>query len=145
VTLTTDLEQLTDRLTDRGLFHEVGQAAKAVALDLIERDTGGDRQLSGIRRRARLGAGYDLQSTGVQLNLYPRGLWVIVSEGRRGKAYKNIPRRNRRRRRGRHALATPAGPRYSAAITRSRGKGTLDDLETRLDEVVPDTVDRWIR
>lgn len=138
--LTTVAVDIVETLSDDALRHRVGLAAKTTALEAAEDDLGGDRAFSGFRRVVPLKARYDLTSAGVDLEMFPEGLWNLAEKGRRAKSYRVIPRARRRRGRRRVAVMTPRGPRYSARITRSRGLGTLTKVERRLDRAVSDAI-----
>lgn len=132
-TVTAAMHDLEDAIATVDLRQVLGMAAKDAAREEAARDLGADRAFSGFRRKVQLDAGYDLTPNGIRLNLRPAGLWSLASDGRRSNRYV-IPRKGRRRRRGhRPAVSTPAGPRYLSRTGTTRGHGTLDRLEARLD------------
>lgn len=106
--------------------HAMGQAGKKATFDELQSDLGPDRGFSGLRRKVKLGAGYDVGAN-VVLNLRPAGLWVLLDKGRRRS--KTI---RPRKKGGAKALITPYGYRASAKSTPSKGKKTLTRLERRL-------------
>lgn len=144
--LSVELSEVVAAFASDELRMDLGFAAKDAAIRLAERDAGPERSLSGIPRKHKLDAGFDVTPTGVQLNLRPPGLWILLDAGRRAKPYSQIPKlaRRRRRRPRRPALSTPQGYRYRTAIGSSRGKGTLTDLQAELDRVIPETIDNMI-
>jgi hypothetical protein len=120
-------------LSDDAMMNRVGLAAKKASLEAAERDVGSDRVMSGFRRKnAKLNARYDITgSSAVNLELYPKGLWMLANDGRRrlpagGRVYP----RKRRGGGGSQALNTPWGPRATVKASRSKGLGTLADAET---------------
>lgn len=126
------IDHLHKELTGDAIPNRMGMAAKKASLAAAERDLGGDRAFSGFRRRnAKLGARYEpMTGSAVELQLYPKGLWVLANDGRRklppgGRVY---PRKGRGGT-GAKALNTPWGPRRSVAASRSKGLGTLADAE----------------
>lgn len=123
--LAGDLRTLLDQAEP--LQHAVGQFGKETATDVVQRQLGADRSLSGMRRRVRLSAGYDTGSP-VVLNLRPAGLWTLADKGRRRRG-KITPRR----RGGFVAVMTPRGPRASSSSTPSRGLNVVRDTERDID------------
>lgn len=121
----SELSTLLDDLEP--LQHAVGLFGKETALETVSKALGSDRAFSGLRRRARLGAGYDL-GTPVILNLRPAGLWFLADDGRKRRG-KITPRR----RGGKRAVMTPRGPRASSSYGRSRGLRVLLDTEDAID------------
>jgi len=126
--LSNDVARLQKELSSDAMMTRVGLAAKKAALEAAERDVGSDRVMSGFRRRnARLNARYDVTgNSAINLELYPKGLWMLANDGRRrmppgGRVYP--------RKRGSKALNTPWGPRASVSASRSKGLGTLADAE----------------
>lgn len=118
--------------------HAIGQFAKTEALDAASRDLGGDRQLSGMTRKAKLGAGYDLGQP-VVLNLRPAGLWFLVEDGRKRRGVINVKRRS-----GKEAVLTPQGPRRRATYSRSRGLSTLTDTYNAVDRGIVKAADEGV-
>lgn len=115
--LSRDLNRLLDNLEP--LQHAIGKFGKDTALESVERALGNDRSFSGLRRKAKLGAGYDLGNP-VVLNLRPAGLWFLADEGRK-RSKRIFPRK----RGGKQALSTPQGPRAWSTSTPSKGHKTL--------------------
>jgi hypothetical protein len=112
--------KLADPGVARAMARKAGDAAKKSALKAAERDLGGDRSFSGMRRKSKLNAGYDDAGAGlVQLNFRPAGLWVLAQAGRRSSGTIR-PKRKR-------AVLTPQGPRASSSYGPSRGLNTFDD------------------
>lgn len=61
---------------------KAGKAGKDEALSVAQDAAGGDRQIvMGGRRRVYLGAGYDVESSSVAINLRPPGAWVLFEKG----------------------------------------------------------------
>ena len=59
-----------------------GKVGKDAAFDVARDVAGGDRAIiMGGRRKAFLGAGYDVEQTSVAINLRPPGLWVLFEKG----------------------------------------------------------------
>jgi hypothetical protein len=109
-------------------------AAKKAALDAASADLGGDRAMSGLRRKAALGAGFDRTgATEVTLNFRPAGLWILASRGRTSSGTIRP-----RKRGGKGALAGNGfGPRASSRYGRSRGLDTFDDAVNKARTEVP--------
>jgi len=128
--LSRDLSGLFDTLEP--VQHAMGAAGKAAALDQVARDLGGDRTMSGLRRRVKISAGYDIDERGVTLNLRPIGL-VILAHGGRKRTTQILPRR----RAGAKALLTPQGPRANAWSLPSRGHNTISKTIARCADTVP--------
>lgn len=124
--LRRDLQRLVDNTEP--MQHAIGQFAKETALDGAAKDLGADRSFSGWRRKVALGAGYDL-GTPVVLNLRPAGMWFLAEDGRK---------RNKRiypkKRGGKKAVMTPRGPRAYSTSKRSKGLGTITDVERAIDK-----------
>jgi len=118
------------------LQHAAGRAGKDAALAEIKRALGADSAMSGLKRRVRLGAGYDLGDP-VVLNLRPKGLVILADPGR--KRTKQIIPRGRGRGRTR-ALSTPYGPRASSTSTPSRGSNLIAATVKRCGTDVPRAV-----
>jgi hypothetical protein len=126
------IDRLQKDLAGDAIPKRMGMAAKKASLAAASRDLGSDLAFSGFRRRnAKLGARYEpMAGSAIELQLYPKGLWVLANDGRRklppgGRVY---PRKGRGGR-GSKALNTPWGARKSVAASRSRGLGTLADAE----------------
>lgn len=139
--LTVLAGRLVDTFADPALDdvrHAMGAAAKKSFLDSAKRDVGADLKLSGLRgRTVKIGAGYDLEADGsVWLNMRPKGLIVLVSDGRK-RTTKITPRSRRRRRGGRSALKF-AGRYAATSMSRpSRGLDTYNDAVTDMRRSVP--------
>lgn len=105
------------RVVDAG-----GMAGKRAALEAATQALGPDRAMSGMRRKAPLGAGYDRTGpTEVTVNFRPAGLWILASQGRRSSGV------IRPRKRGAKALAGNGfGPRASSRYGPSRGTDAFD-------------------
>jgi hypothetical protein len=142
------VDKLERELSGDAMMTRVGLAAKKAALDAAEGDLGSDRVFSGFgRRNAKLGARYDITGvSAVNLELYPKGLWVLANDGRRklppgGRVYP----RKRRGGSGAKALNTPYGPRRSVKASTSRGLGTLADAETNAQREAYKAADRQVK
>ncbi len=100
--------------------HVVGGAGKKAAQYEMRRATGGDMRLSGMRRKVRLGVGYDTGNP-VVLNLRPVGLVILAHEGRK-RTQTIVPRK----RGGKQALKMRAGVvRAASRSTPSKGKNLI--------------------
>jgi hypothetical protein len=126
------IDHLQKELSGDAIPNRMGMAAKKASLAAAAKDLGSDLAFSGFRRRnAKLGARYEpMSGSAVELQLYPKGLWVLANDGRRrlppgGRVY---PRKGRGGK-GSKALNTPWGARKSVAASRSKGLGTLADAE----------------
>lgn len=114
------MTQIADGSVAKRIANKAGAAAKKSALRAAEGSLGGDRAFSGMRRKARLNAGYDDAGQGqVRINFRPAGLWILADKGRR----ESGPIKPRARR----AVMTPFGPRASSTYGPSRGLNTLTD------------------
>jgi hypothetical protein len=110
-----------------------GTAAKKAALDEAGKAVGGDRAMSGFRGgRVKLGAGYDVSGSVVDLNLRPAGVWKLADQGRR-----TVKQVRPKKRSGKQALKTPWGPRASARGSKSRGLHVIDHTVARAGQTVP--------
>lgn len=118
--------------------HAIGQFAKSEALDAVAKDVGADRQLSGMTRKAKLGAGYDLGQP-VVLNLRPAGLWFLIEDGRKRRGRITVKRRS-----GKRAVLTPQGPRRSSSYSPSRGLSTLTDTYNAIDRGIEKAADQGV-
>ena len=128
-----DVSSITDPAAVGRLLRAGGMAGKDAALKAAADDLGGDRSFSGMRRKAALSAGYDdVGGSQVQVNFRPAGLWKLAESGRQ-RSGKIVPRK----RGGRHALLTPAGPRASSSYGPSRGLGTFSDAVKDAQREVP--------
>jgi hypothetical protein len=137
--LRQNLTSVTSPATLDGVRESMGAAAKKAALEAAADDLGGDRAMSGLRRRsADLRAGYDL-APDTTLNLYPKGLWVLADKGRRDvdRVYPRGKRSGRQVKGQKKALKTPWGPRAWVSGSQWGGLRTIRDVETRLPIVVP--------
>ena len=141
--LNADIARLQKELTGDAMMTRVGLAAKKAALEAAAADLGADRAMSGFRRRnASLNARYDVTSgSAINLELYPKGLWMLANDGRR-----RLPAGGRiyPRKRGAKALNTPWGPRASVAASRSKGLGTLADAERNAETEAYKAADRQV-
>ena len=127
------LGDVVDGDAQRRMLNKAGAAGKKSALDAAARDLGGDRSFSGMRRRTKLNAGYDLRGDSeVVINFRPAGLWKLASEGRR-RSGAIVPRK----RGGKKALMTPHGPRARSSYGRSRGSHTFDDAVRDAQREIP--------
>lgn len=90
--MTTDLPGLARKLEATGdalagqalkrALSKGGKKGKDAALDEARRVAGQDRAIiMGGRRKAVLGAGYDVETSSVAINLRPPGLWVLFDSG----------------------------------------------------------------
>jgi hypothetical protein len=110
-----------------------GAAGKKAALDEAASALGGDRAMSGFRGgRVKLGAGYDVSGSVVDVNLRPAGAWKLADRGRQ-----TIKPVRPKRRGGKKALATPWGPKASARGSRSRGLRVIDHTVAEAQRTVP--------
>lgn len=124
--------KLADGDVAKAMARKAGEAAKKSALKAASDDLGGDRAFSGMRRKARLNAGYDDAGEGlVQINFRPAGLWMLAQQGRRSSG------QIRPRGRGRRALRTPLGPRAASSYGPSRGLNTFDDAVNDAQRTAP--------
>jgi hypothetical protein len=127
-----------ERLADPSMLHRVvqqaGLAGKKAALDAAARDLGGDRSMSGLRRKAALGAGFDRSgATEVTINFRPAGLWILASRGRTSSGEIRP-----RARGGKRALAGGGfGPVARSRYGPSRGLDTFDDAVKQARQDVP--------
>lgn len=114
---------ITDPASLRRINTKAGMAGKKSALDAAAESLGGDRQFSGMRRKVALSAGFDLNGAdSVKVNFRPAGLWRLADQGRRSSGAIRP-----RKRGGKRALLTPAGPRASSSYGPSRGLNTYTD------------------
>lgn len=128
-----DIATIVDPQAVKRMLNAGGRAGKEAALKAAEADLGGDRAFSGMRRKVPLGAGFDdAGGTQVEINFRPAGLWRLAQAGRRSSGTIRP-----RRRGGRRALLTPAGPRASSSYGPSRGLGTFDTAVDRAQREVP--------
>lgn len=130
-----DLAVSLGKLLDNSepLQHALGQFGKETALEEAQRSLGSDKQFSGMKRKVRLGAGYDM-GTPVVLNLRPGGLWILADEGRK-RSGEIRPKRRRRTSSGRPpALRTPRGIRSSSRYRPTRGLDTIRNVMKTLDK-----------
>jgi hypothetical protein len=124
-------ERLVGAFADQSLDrvrHAMGQAGKETFLAAVDRDAGPDRKLSGLRRGRgpTITAGYDLDAVGVWLNMRPKGVILLLSDGR--KRTTAIRPRRRKGRNGRPAALRFGGRYVRSSMSRpSRGLNTLDD------------------
>ena len=124
--LRNDLSRLLADTTP--LQHAVGMFGKETANDVIADALGADQRFSGLRRKVKLGAGYDIGNP-VVLNLRPAGLWFLADAGR-----KRTKRITPRRRGGKQALLTPHGPRAWSTSGRSSGHRVLVKTQSRIEQ-----------
>jgi hypothetical protein len=118
------MEKITDPAAIARIVRAGGMAGKKAALDAARHDLGGDRAMSGFRRKAALGAGFDAAGgTAVAINFRPAGLWRLASQGRQSSGF------IRPRKRGGKRAVTPAAgvARAWSRYGRSRGLDTFDD------------------
>ena len=141
--MTDDLGSLQKDLTaifeqSEPLQHAIGQFGKEEAIDVIQRALGSDQAFSGLRRRVKLGAGYDIGKP-VVLNLRPVGLWFLADEGRK-RSKKVYPRR----RGGKQAVLTPDGPKAWFQSGRSRGHKVLVKTEKNIEAGIVDAAEKGL-
>jgi hypothetical protein len=118
------------------LQHAIGGAGKKAAHTELEEALGADRSFSGLRRRVRLSAGYDLGQP-VVLNMRPKGLVILADRGRT-RTTRILPRS----RRGAQALAIPGvGVRAHAMSRPSRGHDVIDKTIARCEIDCPKAVE----
>jgi len=129
---------LDDLLSDlEPVQHAMGQAGKKVALEQFERDLGADRSFSGMRRKVKLGAGYDT-GTPVVLNMRPAGLVLLADKGRQRSGKIMLRRRGKAR-----ALKVPGTKgRGSSRYGPTRGFDTVTKIENKLSTEVPKAVEK---
>ena len=114
------MQRITSGSVKRSILTKAGMAAKKAALDAAEDALGGDRSFSGMRRKAKLGAGFDTTGDSrIQLNLRPAGLWSLAESGRRASG----PIRPRAKK----AVLTPMGPRSRSSFGPSRGNDAVSN------------------
>ncbi len=123
------LAQVVDGSAKARIMNKAGMAGKKAALEAASDDLGGDRSFSGMRRKAPLGAGYDVEGDLVRVNFRPAGLWNLADKGRRSSG----PIRPRKKR----AVLTPQGPRARSSYGPSRGLGTVRDAFKKAHRDVP--------
>lgn len=126
------LEKVTDPAALRRIADKGGLAGKKAALEAASADLGGDRAFSGLRRKAPLGVGYDVDGATVHINFRPAGLWRLAEQGRRSSGTIQP-----RRRGGRRAVLTPLGPRAGSSYRQSRGLGTFTEAVKDAQREVP--------
>lgn len=135
----TSFAQRVAAITDQSSLVRIvragGMAGKKSALEAAAADLGGDRSMSGLRRKAALGAGFDFTGgTEVTINFRPAGLWLLASQGRRSSG--QIRPRGRRGRK--RALAGNGfGPVARSRYGPSRGLNTFDDAVVGARREVP--------
>ena len=110
--------------------HAMGAAGKESATKAAVRDLGGDRAMSGLRRKVALSSGYDLEGDNVIVHLRPKGLWMLANTGRHKQGVI-------RPRKGKKAVRTPMGLRRTSHYTPSRGLHTVDDAIEDMTKTVP--------
>lgn len=105
---------------------EAGKVGKAVTLDEIRKDTGGDGIMSGVGKNgAKIGARFDVNGTTVRTKMTGRAAPILVRGRRNAKPV--LPKK----RGGKKAIATPWGPRASAKGSTAPGKNTLEHAVAR--------------
>jgi hypothetical protein len=110
-----------------------GNAAKKAATDEAGKAVGGDRAMSGFRGgKVKLGAGYDVTGSTVNLNLRPAGVWKLADQGRR-----TVKPVRPKKRSGKQALKTPWGAKASAKGSRSRGLNVIRHTVAEAERKVP--------
>ena len=141
-----DLRALFDNSTIDSYRHVAGKAAKEAAADAAKGDLGADMAMSNFRRRVPLKSGYEFEAgTSLVLGLRPAGLWNLADRGRRTEGLIKP-----RRRGGKAALDAGFPDKYGRplrALSRfgpSRGLGTVDDAEKRIEVDVVKAVDRAV-
>lgn len=136
-----DVAKVVDPAAVRRVVNAGGKAGKEAALKAAADSLGGDRAFSGMRRKTALGAGYDeVGGSEVAINFRPAGLWKLAESGRR-RSGKIVPRR----RGGKRALLTPAGPRASSSYGPSRGLRTFTDAVSEAKRKVPEAAEKQFR
>jgi hypothetical protein len=132
------LQKITNPAVLKRVVEAGGKAGKEAALDAASRDLGGDRSMSGLRRKVPLGAGYDgAGGSSVVINFRPAGLWRLASQGRTSSG-EITPRGSGRRRSGKQALAGSGfGPVARSRYGPSRGLNTFDDAVDKARDDVP--------
>jgi hypothetical protein len=131
------LEKIVSPGTLERVMNAGGMAGKKAALEAATRDLGGDRAMSGLRRKVPLGAGFDRTGgTAVVVNFRPAGLWRLASQGRTSSG--GIRPRGGRRSGGKRALAGNGfGPVAASNYGPSRGLDTFDDAVNDARREVP--------
>jgi hypothetical protein len=141
-----DLRGLFDKSAVDDLRHVAGLAAKDAAADAARGDLGGDMAMSNFKGGGRkLKSGYEFEGgTSLVLGLRPAGLWNLADRGRRTSGVI-------RPKKGKLAVATglssknnPRGLRAGSRFGPSRGLGTVDDAEKRIEEDAYKAVDRAV-
>lgn len=133
-----DLAELVDTSAVAEYADAGGLASKEATLRVARSAVGADLSLSGMRRRTRLGVGYDVERSGLTVNLRPAGLWLLTSNGRRR------ARKVTTRKRGAAALGTPWGPRETVAGSTSPGKHTIPLAEEAIGRAAFAAIDEAI-
>lgn len=122
------------------LLTAAGMEAKDIAEDEVIRDLGADMRMSGVRSKARLSSGFDVEGPDVLMKLRPKGLWNLATFGRKNKKVRSLriyasKAPNRPGRQGRKsdavALKTPYGYRYSVKRSTTPGHGTTKRVDDR--------------
>lgn len=122
------------------LLMAAGMKAKEIAEDEVARDFGQDMRMSGIRSKAKLSTGFDIEGDAVIMHLRPKGLWNLANFGRQNRKVKRdriyaskAPNRSGRagRKSNARALKTPYGYRYSVRLSTTPGHGTTKRVDDR--------------
>ena len=139
--LARQLEDITTGAAQKRIVTAAGVAGKNAALEAVSRDLGGDRSFSGMRRKAKLGVGFEVEGFAARMNFRPAGLWVLAESGRKssGRIYPRSGSRKGRRPVAGRAVRTPMGFRATSSYARSRGLDTFSDGVKQVRQVVPET------
>ena len=130
---------LTKALDDlEPMQHVIGQAGKKAAHEVLERSLGDDRAFSGLRRRVRLSAGYDVGQP-VVLNLRPKGLIILADQGR-----KRTKRIAPRKRGGKRAVVVNGQPRAWSMSNPSKGKKVIKQTINKARADIPKALSKEI-
>lgn len=129
------LTQLVSSSSLDRVLHAMGGAAKKAAADAVKADLGSDLRMSGIRSKAKLTSGYDLERDGVVVHLRPKGLWVLADGGRRKQG--TIRPRKKGGKKAVRVAPGKKGFRAYSHYTPSRGLGTVGDAVERMNRDVP--------
>ena len=139
----SDLNDLSVRLGSalddlEPMQHVIGQAGKKAAHDTLERSLGADRAFSGLRRKVRLSAGYDVGKP-VILNLRPKGLIMLADQGR-----KRTTEIRPRKRGGKRALVVNGQPRAWSMSRPSKGKKVIQRTVDQAKDDIPKALTKSI-
>ena len=113
----------------RRVGKSAGFAGKKAVLGAAARTIGPDLKLSNDTRNRRLRAGFDVRgASGVDINLRPKGWWVLADSGRKRSGFIMSPF---------GAVLTPEGPRAWSGFDPSRGTGVRQKAQKDAEQAVP--------